>query len=237
MPKCSMAPPMLLHRRRNHITPVGDRGGAEYDDKLRTKIEQLPQSPKPTPASSCGTRRSAMIVPHPAGASLSAVTRRVFLHDLRRQPGQQGRDHADALDRCTARPACGIGFRPPWPRRASRSFASTPNGMSLHGGDHLAGRPPACKAGECCERDGFIDAVDVDRPQRGPPPARRPLPANRLARPVNARSTLTPSPAIATCAMLAAAATSSEIRHRLPAGPPQSPLTPALRSAHRLRRR
>ena len=41
MPKCSMAPPILGDRRRNHVAPVGDRGSAEHDHQFRAETEQF----------------------------------------------------------------------------------------------------------------------------------------------------------------------------------------------------
>ena len=73
MPKCSIAPPSALDRRRDDVAPVGDGGGAEHDHQLGAVARAVPRSPSASAACSCGTRRSAMIAA-PAGASRSAVT-------------------------------------------------------------------------------------------------------------------------------------------------------------------
>ena len=77
-------------RRRDHVAPVGDRGGAEHDHELRAETEQfLDRSLE---------RRLVMrhaALGHDGGAGRRQPLRRYpqgLFHHLRRQPRQQGRD-------------------------------------------------------------------------------------------------------------------------------------------------
>ena len=88
MPKCSIRPPTASIADRNHVAPVGDRGGAEDDDQFRAGFEHLVDAPWPARACSCGTRRSATITA-PAGASRSSVILSVLSITLVASPGSR----------------------------------------------------------------------------------------------------------------------------------------------------
>ena len=140
-----------------------------------------------------------------AGASRSAVIFKRLVDHLGREPRQQRRDDADLADAIGRDADAAAAWPQPAPRRAPR--AATANGIIFTvaiispATDRLVGRQRR-------HGDRFVDAIEaVDgRPCR--PPARPAPCANRLARPVKARSTCTPSPA--TAAAISAAATSSE---------------------------
>ena len=91
------APADGLDRRRDHVAPVGDRGGAEHDDELGALAAAPRRSPWRARACSCGTRRSAMI----AGAGRRQPLLRHLqglVDHLAGEPRQHGRDHADLAD-------------------------------------------------------------------------------------------------------------------------------------------
>ena len=110
-------------------------------------------------ASSCGTRRSAMMLA-PAGASRSAVTRRVFSITLGASPGRMVETTPDPLDPIGRDPqrAAGGGRH----GRIAQARLD-PERNDLDGRDHLA-LDHRLESGERREGDGLVDAVDaVDR--------------------------------------------------------------------------
>ena len=146
---------------------------------------------------------AALLVRHaPLGDDRGAGGRKPLGGDLRascRSPSAKGRAAAS-----TPRRPCGRGKArlrtsgrlAPRASASSRAAAADRERNDLHGRDHLAG-DHRLVGRQRREGDRFVDAVErVDRrPCRRP--ARRRFRANRLARPVKARSTCTPSPATA----------------------------------------
>ena len=87
MPKCSMAPPMPeiaagITSRRSAIADAPNTITSSAPSPSNSLIAAF------SAVSSCGTRRSAMMVA-PAGASRSAVTRRVFSTTFDASPGSR----------------------------------------------------------------------------------------------------------------------------------------------------
>ena len=87
MPKCSMAPPMPeiaagITSRRSAIADAPNTITSSAPRPSNSLIAAF------SAVSSCGTRRSAMMVA-PAGASRSAVTRRVFSTTFGASPGSR----------------------------------------------------------------------------------------------------------------------------------------------------
>ena len=142
-------------RRRNHVAPVGNRGRTEYDHELRAETKQFLDR----------GRQRRLIMRHAAlgddgGAGGSQPLRchpQGLFHHLRRQPRQQGRDDADALDDIGRDPQRAAGCRG---HRGVAQPAFDPERNKLDGCDHLA-FDHRLVGGKGCEGDGFIDAVDA----------------------------------------------------------------------------
>ena len=202
MPKCSMRPPIAstaagITSRRSAI--------AEAPNTTTISAPALSTSSSALASAlvSCGTRRSATIVA-PAGASRSAVTFRVFSITLSASPGSTVETMPTLRTLNGATRTNGLRRAPPataWSRASPDRERD-----DLHGRDHLAGdhRRVGRQRRKRDRRVDVVERVDAVRSTTSTPACS----ANRLARPVKARSTCTPSPA--TAAAISAAATSSE---------------------------
>ena len=189
MPKCSMVPPIAstaagMTSRRSAI--------AEAPNTMTSSAPALStsSSARASARCSCGTRRSATILA-PAGASRSAVTLSVFSITLSRAPAARSR----------SRRLCGCDRA----RRAAAASCAGKRGIARCTGDrerndfyrrdHLAGDDRLVSR-QRRERDRLVDALNRSMASRST--TRMPdVSANKLARPVKARSTRTPSPAMA----------------------------------------
>jgi len=145
----------VFKRRRNHVAPVGDRGGAEYDHEFGAEIEYLLDR---------GGQRG-FFMRHPAlgndrgggGRQPLGGDAQCLFHHLRRQPRQQGRNDADPLDP-VGRDRHAAGLRRCHGRIAQAGF--DPERHDLDGCDHLAGHH-GLKCGQRREGDRLVDPVDV----------------------------------------------------------------------------
>ena len=221
MPKCSIAPPISviaagITSRRSAIADAPNTITSSAPRPSNSLIEAARS------VSSCCTRRSAMMVA-PAGANRSAVTRKVFSITFGDSPGSKVETTPTRL---MVNGAIRSAPFPATATAASRNFASTPNGISLTVAiisPSTTGLNAASVANVIASSTPLMRSTAARSTTSTPACA-----ANRLARPVKARSTLTPSPATA-CAMLAAA-TSSETSPSSSRTTTIS-LTPALSSA------
>ena len=145
-------------RRRDHVAPVRNRGRAEHDHKLRAETEQFAHR----------SLERRLIVRHAAFGHDGGPGRgqplgrnfQGFVHHLRREPRQHGRNHTDALDdiRGDAQRAAFC--------RLDRGIAQPcldAERNKLDGCDHLA-LDHRFESRERSEGNGFIDGVDaIDR--------------------------------------------------------------------------
>ena len=189
MPKCSMRAADRFDRRRDHVAPVGDGGGAEHDDQLGARLQHLVDR----------LRERVLLVRHAALGDDRGAGRRqpllrspcsVFSITLVASPGSTSRRRRPCGSG-RARPRTN-GFSPAAERRVARGLGDRERN-DLHGRDHLA-CDHRLEGRQRRERDRLVDAVERGRSPPCRRPARRRSRANRLARPVKARSTCTPSP-------------------------------------------
>ena len=190
MPKCSILPPTAstaagITSRRSAM--------AEAPNTITSSAPALSTASiaRASAACSCGTRRSAIMLA-PAGAIRAAVTLSVLSTTFGDRPGSSvetmpilrnlvGRD---PNDRFRSR-RCGAAW--------SRALTGNSERNDLYRGDHLAfDNRLECRQRR--KRDGFVDTIErVDRVLVDDQHAC--TSANRLQRPVKARSARTPSPA------------------------------------------
>ena len=203
MPKCSMWPPTAssaagITSRRSAI--------AEAPNTMTSSAPALSTS------SIARAKRRTLVRHAPLGDDRGAGRREPLGGDLRassRSPSARARAATSRPRRpcgCDRARRASAAALHAGQRRIARRFGDRERD-DLHGRDHLAG-DHRLEGRQRRERDRLVDAIErVDRrPCRRP--ARRRVCANRLARPVKARSTCTPSPA--TASAISAAATSSE---------------------------
>ena len=203
IPKCSIRPPIVstaagITSRRSAIA-----------DAPNTMTSSAPAASSSSMAAanarcSCATRRSAIIVA-PAGARRSCVTFSVFSMTFGASPGSRVETTPTFLMRYGATRRRGAAFSAT-ARAASRLVVATAKGMIFT----VAIISPATtglKAGNVAK---VIDSSTwLRRSTASLSTTRTPgISANKLARPVKARSTCTPPPR--TAAAISAAAASSE---------------------------
>ena len=148
-------PPDAGDGRRDHVAAVGDRRGAEHDDELGAKAEQVLD----------GSGQRGLLMRHAALGDDGRARRRQTLSgdpqrlvdDLRSQPGQDGRHDADALDDIGRDPQRTLSGR----RHGGIAQAALDAEWNeLDGADHLA-FDHRLERRQGREGDRLIDLVDA----------------------------------------------------------------------------